>query len=81
MNIIEINCGIISIFIIALIGFFVTKKPGFRKYATALLVLILILFCSTLLIANSKGDIQILINLLFAVAGYAGGLVSMKDDN
>jgi hypothetical protein len=63
-----------------LIGFFTTKSSGFGKYTTSLLLLILVTFVASIAFVLGKIEWTSLGNLLFAVAGYAGGLVSPKTE-
>jgi len=62
-----------------LIGFFIRMSRGFGPHNTSTLVLILVLFVAVLGFVTGKFQDQ-MTNLLFAVAGYAGGLFSGKDD-
>lgn len=63
----------------ALYGFFKTKTPGFGRYNTSILVIILALsFGSTALIAGLIRE-QAFSNLLMAVVGFAGGMVVGKE--
>ena len=59
-------------------GIFKTKTPGFGKYTTATVVLTLVLFVAALAFVLGRVEWTPLANLLFAVAGYAGGLVTAK---
>ncbi|KAB7740556.1 hypothetical protein F2P47_08495 [Parvibaculum sedimenti] len=68
------------IFAGSLLGFFCSKNKGFGKYTTSLLLLILVLFVGAVAFVTGKIDWPNLGNLLFAIAGYAGGLVTPKDD-
>jgi hypothetical protein len=63
-----------------LIGFFLTKSPGFGKYTTSLLLLILVAYVAASAFSIGKIEWPSLANLLFAIAGYAGGLVSPKNE-
>ncbi len=63
----------------ATLGVFLTKIEGFGKYTTSVLVLILALFVGSLAFAIGKIEAQPFVSLLFAVVGYAGGLISKKD--
>lgn len=72
--------GISVLGIAALVGIFVTKTPGFGKYATSLLLLVLVLFIAALCFAAGKIESGVFANVLFAVAGYAGGLITGKQE-
>ena len=65
----------------ALIGFFWTKTEGFGPHTTSTLLLILVIVFSALLFLTGKlGDDKI-VNLFFAIVGFAGGLFTrMKFD-
>jgi len=69
----------ISLFgIAALLGIFVTKTPGWGKYTTSLLLLTLVLFVTALFFAAGKIEGGVFANVAFAVAGFAGGLITSK---
>jgi hypothetical protein len=63
----------------ALIGFFLTKTDGFGKYTTASLLFILVLFIAATAFFQGKVETASFINLLAAVAGFAGGLFTAKE--
>lgn len=62
-----------------LIGFFTTKTNGFGKYSSGLLVLILVTFVGAFALSIGKIEWPSLANLLFAVAGFGGGIVADKE--
>lgn len=64
------------VFVAALVGIFLTKTPGFGRYTTSALILVLVLFVGALFSLVGKVDSSAFINLLFAVAGYGGGLIT-----
>jgi hypothetical protein len=70
--------ALVVLFAGAIYGIFRTKTEGFGKYTTSVLILTLTLFVSTLALVLGKIDSQPFMSLLFAVAGYAGGLVTGK---
>ncbi len=70
--------AVIIVFAGSIFGIFRTKTPGFGKYTTATLVLTLVLFAASVAFLQGKIELQPFSNLLFAVAGYAGGLVTIK---
>jgi hypothetical protein len=79
----DINGPLIAttlIFAGVLIGFFVTKKAGWGRYTSALLLLVLVLFVAGLAFATGKIDWPGISGLLLAIAGYAAGLVSPKTE-
>jgi len=62
-----------------LVGIFVTKTPGFGRYTTSLLLLSLVLVVSAMLLVAGIIDSSIFINIAFAVTGFAGGVVTSKE--
>ncbi len=74
---------IISICILiigTLYGFFKTKTEGFGRFATSTLLLIFVISISSLLYVGGKLEAQIMVNVLFAVIGFAGGLFASKNE-
>ena len=74
----------IAIFIIgagSLIGFFKTKTEGFGRFATSVLLIIIVLTIASLLYAGGKLEGNVMANVLFAVFGFAGGLFTSKNGN
>jgi hypothetical protein len=71
--------GITIIGAIALLGIFFTKTAGFGKFTTSLLLLVLVLFVSSLFFATGKIETSVFTNILFSIAGFAGGLITNKD--
>ena len=67
------------VFAVALFGFFWTKKEGFGKYTTAALLFILVLFIGSESFFLGLIDGPNFVNLLAAVAGFAGGLFAARD--
>ena len=63
---------------VALIGIFVTKKQGFGKYTTSLLLLVLVLFLSSIFFLMGTITSTMFGNIMFAVTGFGGGLLSAK---
>jgi len=70
--------GISVLAIAALIGIFTTKTSGFGRYSTSLLLLTLVLFITALFFAAGKVESSLFGNIAFAVAGFAGGLITGK---
>lgn len=62
--------------IAALTGIFFTKTPGFGKYSTSLLLLTLVLFVTALFFAAGKIESSLFANIVFSVAGFAGGIIT-----
>ena len=70
--------AVVIIFGGSIVGVFSTKTAGFGRYTTSVLVLALVLFVASLAFVLGKVEWQPLSNLLFAIAGFAGGLVTAK---
>lgn len=68
--------AILVIGVIALIGFFWTKQAGFGKYTTSALLLIIVITISSLLYVTNKIEPETMVNIIFAIFGFAGGLFS-----
>jgi hypothetical protein len=64
----------------ALFGVFKTKSPGFGKYTTSVVLLILVLAIGGLFLAAGRIESSTFANILFAVAGFAGGLITGKSE-
>lgn len=69
---------ITALAIIALIGIFITKTKGFGKYTTSLLLLVLVLFLSSFFFLLGSITSTLFGNIMFAVTGFGGGLLSAK---
>ncbi len=70
---------VVVIFRVTLIRFFKTKLPGFGKHTSGLLVLVLVTFVGAFALSIGKIEWPSLANLLFAIAGFGGGLVSPNE--
>jgi uncharacterized protein YebE (UPF0316 family) len=70
--------AVFLIFAGSLWGIFTTKTEGFGKYTTSALVLTLVLFVAALAFVLGKVEWTPLANLLFAVVGFADGLITAK---
>ena len=70
--------GVLVLFTVVISGIFLTKTAGFGKYTTATLVLTLVLFVAAMAFFTGRVEWQPLGNILFAVAGFAGGLITAK---
>ncbi|MBI4246339.1 MAG: hypothetical protein HY614_04035 [Candidatus Rokubacteria bacterium] len=68
--------AVFLIFAGALLGFFKTKSDGWGRYTTSVLILTLVLFVVSVGFLYGRTDAQPFINILFAIAGYAGGMLS-----
>lgn len=69
------------IFAGSLVGFFFTKTAGWGPYTTSILLLVLVLFIAAIAFAMGNIEWPSMSNLLLAIAGFAGGLVSKKTDD
>lgn len=65
----------------SIVGFFVTKNKGFGRFTAAVLILMLVLYVACVAFAMGHMEMVPLVNLLFAMAGYAGGLLSLGKEN
>ncbi len=72
--------GVLLVFAGTIIGIFRTKTPGFGKYTTSALILTLILFVAAMALVQGKVEWTPMANILFAVAGFAGGLITARGD-
>ncbi len=70
--------GVMAIFVVAIVGIFVTKKEGFGRYTTSVLVLTLILFVVAMALILGKVEWSPIANILFAMVGFAGGLIAER---
>lgn len=70
--------GVLVLFGGALFGIFWTKTAGFGKYTTSALVLTLVLLVAAMAFFLGKVEWAPMANILFAVAGFAGGLIASK---
>lgn len=73
------NILTIAVFLLgasALWGFFRTKKDGFGRYTASALIIILVLTITAIFFSQGKIDEKLISNILFAVVGFAGGLVT-----
>jgi hypothetical protein len=70
--------GVAALGAAALIGIFLTKTAGFGRYSTSLLLLTLVLMLSSIFLAAGKIESTLFANIAFAVAGFAGGLITGK---
>jgi hypothetical protein len=73
------TAGIICLTVLgvgALIGIFRTKTQGWGRYSSSLLILTLALIIATSLLILGKLDASVVGNIVFAIIGYAGGLIS-----
>ncbi len=80
MEVSYLMCGVFIISVVSLIGFFKTKKEGFGKFTISSLLLIMIISISSLLYLGDKIDEKSIINLFFAIIGFAGGLFTSKGE-
>jgi hypothetical protein len=74
-------CALTIFAVIVVVGILWTKTKGFGKYTTSLLLLIIVLFLSSFFLLLGKISTEVFANVLFAVAGFSGGLLSAKKLN
>jgi hypothetical protein len=72
--------ALVVIFGGALMGVFLTKKAGFGRFSSSLVVLLLVVFSASVFAATGRLQPADLANILFAVAGFAGGLITARSD-
>ncbi len=70
--------AVVVIFGGSIYGIFKTKTEGFGKYTTSALVLTLVLFVAAFAFVLGQVEWTPVVNLLFAIAGYAGGLITAR---
>jgi hypothetical protein len=71
--------AILVVGLVALVGFFCTKKKGFGRFATSSVLLLLVVIVTALLFAAGKLEAQVVANIFFAVIGFAGGLFTGRE--
>jgi hypothetical protein len=59
-------------------GFLLTKKPGFGKFNTSILVLLFVLTLSGVMVAGGKLETAVMGHMLFGVVGFATGLFTAR---
>jgi hypothetical protein len=67
--------------IAAIIGILVTKTPGWGRYSSSVLILALALFVAANFLVIGKLEASIFANIVFAVVGYAGGVINGKKES
>jgi hypothetical protein len=67
--------------IAAMVGIFLTKTSGFGRYTTSLLLLTMVLFVTAIFFAAGKLESDVFANIIFAIAGFAGGLITAKQSD
>ena len=77
---IELIC-LSALGIAVIVGIFITKTPGWGRYSTSTLILALALFLSVDLLVIGKVEASVCVNIMFAVVGYAGGLINGNKEN
>ena len=63
-----------------IIVLFWTKTKGWGRYTTSLLILILVLYAAVAALVLGKSEWPTLANLLFVVAGFAGGMLTPEKE-
>ena len=74
----QLQWAIVAIFALTLVGIFWTKTKGFGKYTTSTVILTLVLFVASVAFMSGRVEWGPLANILFAVSGFAGGLITAK---
>jgi hypothetical protein len=76
-DVIIVGC-LSAVAIVTLIGVFWTKTEGWGKYSSSTLILVLAVFITTILVVLGKLGESSFANIIFAIVGYAGGLIGSK---
>ena len=77
---VEVIC--LTVFgIAAIVGIFWTKTKGWGSYSTSTLILTLALFIAANFLVIGKIEASVFLNIIFAIIGYAGGLINGKKEN
>ena len=64
-----------------MLGIFLTKAPGFGKYSVSVIILLVITFIAAYFLLFGLITSSIFANVIFAVAGYAGGLINANRES
>ncbi|MET0001094.1 MAG: hypothetical protein ABW125_17005 [Candidatus Thiodiazotropha lotti] len=70
--------GLTAFSVATMVGIFFTKTPGFGKYTTSVVLLSIVLFTSAFFLLFGLIKSDTFANVLFAIAGYGGGLINGK---
>jgi hypothetical protein len=76
-----IEWGVLVVFAGTIGGIFWKQKSGYGRFNTSVLVMTLVLFTASMAFFMGKIETQSFSNILFAVAGYIGGLLVPKEPN
>jgi hypothetical protein len=71
--------AVVTVGVVALVGFFWTKTKGFGRFATSTFLLLTVVIFTALMLAAGKMEGQIVANIFFATVGFAGGLFTGKE--
>ena len=74
-----ITVMVLGIFLFALSRFFDTKLPGYGRFNSSTLIIILALMLSTIVLLIDKEKSEDVVKIIFAVIGFAAGLVAGKE--
>jgi hypothetical protein len=77
------NVGLICLTVLGLVtvcGIFKTKTAGWGRYSSSLLIFAVALFIAASLVIINKLEGSWFLNILFAVVGYAGGLLTTRKE-
>lgn len=69
-----------AVSIAVLVGIFKTKTPGWGRYSTSTLLLAIALFIAAFFLVIGKIEAPVFLNIMFAIIGYAGGLINGKKE-
>ena len=72
--------GVFLLGVAVIIGIFATKTPGFGRFSTSVLLLTFGLVIAALFFAFGKIESSLFANVLFAVIGFAGGLLANQQE-
>jgi ABC-type multidrug transport system permease subunit len=72
--------GVFLLGVAVLVGIFATKTPGFGRFSAGVLLLAFGITIAGLFFAFAKIEASIFANVLFAVIGFAGGLLANRQE-
>ncbi len=69
-----------GVFLLVLLGFFITKTPGFGRFTTSTLLITLALMIASVafMFGGVSGDD--ITKIVIAIIGFSGGLIARKDE-
>lgn len=72
--------GIFILGVVIIWGIFRTKTPGFGRFSTSVLLLAPVLIIVAMFFALGKIEASLFANVIFAIAGFAGGLLANRQE-